>query len=268
VKIDDLVKIIEKIAPLSLAESWDKSGMQVASRKREIAHLAVTLEPLPQNIRQALEMGADFLLAHHPLTLQPRFPDRADTYHSVLSMLFKADLPLYSAHTSLDCNPLGPTRWLAHSFKLRRTKILAKTGRTILPGSDDENEQDYGLGFVGDLPSPLAYTEFCRQLAGHTGNDNWRSSGPEVETVARLACCPGSGGDLAEKALEAGAQIFISGDIRYHTALTFGLRVIDLGHFSLEESMMQVCASKLADMLPEIKVSFIPGRDPFTTEPH
>ncbi|MCL1890171.1 MAG: Nif3-like dinuclear metal center hexameric protein [Desulfovibrionaceae bacterium] len=267
-KINDLIKIIEKIAPLSLAESWDKSGMQVASHRQKITHLAVTLEPLPQNISQALEIGADFLLAHHPLALQPRFPDQTDSYHSVLSMLFKADLPLYSAHTSMDCNPLGPARWLAHSFKLRRPETLAKIGRAVLPGFEEKGEQDYGPGFVGDLPSPIAYAEFCHQLAGHTGSDNWRSSGPEVEIVARLACCPGSGGDLAEKAMEAGAQVFISGDIRYHAALTFGLRVIDLGHFSLEESMMKICASKLADMLPEIKVSFIPGRDPFTIEPY
>jgi dinuclear metal center YbgI/SA1388 family protein len=264
VRITSLIQVIEKIAPPAMMESWDKSGVQTASARSEINHLAVMLEPSPANIAQAISLGADFLLAHHPLTLQPRLPDRLDDYHAALSLLFKADLPLYSAHTPLDCNPNGPARWLARKFDLRGTEILEKTGRIAL--SDLKGEQDYGLGFAGDLPEPLPYDEFCGRLALYAETSSWRGIGTKPALVSRLACCPGSGSDLADLAQTRGAEVFISGDVRYHTALSFKLHVIDLGHFQLEEIMMRECAAALARELPALRTSFIPGRDPFTFE--
>ena len=63
------------------------------------------LDPTPESIRIALSGGAEMILAHHPLTMEGRFTDRLDSYHEVLSLLFRANVPLYSAHTSLDANP-------------------------------------------------------------------------------------------------------------------------------------------------------------------
>ncbi|MDR2050580.1 MAG: Nif3-like dinuclear metal center hexameric protein [Deltaproteobacteria bacterium] len=267
-KIYELINIIEKTAPLNLAESWDKSGMQVASFREEIFHPAIMLDPLPRNIRQALDSGADFLLAHHPLTLQPRFPDSPGDYHTVLSLLFKADVPLYSAHTSLDCNPSGPVRWLAEEFNLRSTRLLAENGLAALPGREEQKKYPFGFGFVGDLPLALPYAEFCRKLALVTGKNAWRSCGAKPAQVRRLACCPGSGGDLAAAALAAGADVFITGDLRYHAVLSGAPHMLDLGHFQLEEIMMRRFAADLDAMLStgNIEVTFISGSDPFIFE--
>lgn len=112
-KQSELIGIIEETAPLHIAAPWDRSGVQVASSREDIRRLAVCLDPTPLSLRRALADGADMVLAHHPLILEGRFTDRLDNYHAALSLLFKADVPLYSAHTSLDANPLGPASWLA-----------------------------------------------------------------------------------------------------------------------------------------------------------
>lgn len=265
-KLVELINIIEKAAPPHLAEPWDKSGPQVASFRTDISHVAVLLEPLAHNIRRALDLGADFILAHHPLDLRGRLPDRADDYHAALSALFKADVPLYSAHTSLDCNPAGPARWLAHKFSLREAQLLAETGRSLLPGLEDQGELPYGLGFIGDLPTPLPYAEFCRKLARLTERQVWRSCGPKPLQVSRLACCPGSGGELAPAALAGRADVFITGDLRYHTAVAAAPHMLDVGHFALEEIMMREFACLLQEAAGRTKVTFIPGEDPFLFE--
>ena len=263
-KISDIIDVIEKTAPLGLAAPWDKSGPQVAAFRQEAAHVAVMLDPILPSLLQAQAAGADFMLAHHPLSMEPRYPDAAGNYHAVLSLLFKADLPLYSAHTSLDSNPLGPVRWLARKFGLTGLEVLEVGGQAVLPTQVSEEPQDYGFGFVGDLPEPMAYPAFSKKLAAYAQKQNWRSCGPRPELVRRLACCPGSGGGMAELALKAGADIFITGDMRYHAALEAGVHIIDIGHFQLEEIMMREFAALLRQDLPGVQVTFIAGSDPLS----
>lgn len=265
-KIADIISVIEKTAPLCLAAAWDKSGMQVAAFRQEAAHMAVMLDPSLGNIMKAREMGADFLLSHHPLSMEARYPDEAGDYHSILSTLFKADIPLYSAHTSLDANPLGPVRWLGDKFGLRQMRVLEVEGQAELPGQTSSFAQDYGFGFVGELPEPMSYAAFGKKLAAYSQMQAWRVCGPRAEIVRRVACSPGSGGSLIKAAEESGADLFITGDLRYHAALEARLHIIDIGHFQLEEIMMREFASLLSGQLPGVEVSFIEASDPLSFE--
>ena len=70
----DLVRVLDTTAPLSIAAAWDHSGIQVATRRGEISRLAVCLDPLPCHLASALEQGAEMILSHHPLALEPRLP--------------------------------------------------------------------------------------------------------------------------------------------------------------------------------------------------
>lgn len=265
-KVFDIIKIIEKTAPLSLAASWDKSGLQVAAFRHEAAHVAVMLDPSLGNILKAKEMGADFLLSHHPLSMEPRYPDTLGAYHSILSTLLKADLPLYSAHTSLDANPLGPVRWLAAKLGLMHVRVLEVEGQDEVPGQTSSGLLDYGFGFVGDMPEAISYTAFSKKLAAYTHKQSWRACGPKVEIIKRVACCPGSGTGMIPLAQKVGADVFITGDLRYHAALDAEVHVIDIGHFQLEEIMMQEFAAILAKELAGTKVSFIAADDPLSFE--
>ena len=259
-KAIDIIDIIEKRAPLSYAASWDASGVQVAALREEIQGVAVVLDPTLESLARAADTRADFILAHHPLSMQPRYPDRRDDYLSILSLLFKGDIWLYSAHTSLDANPDGPVRWLAHELGLRSLEILEPEATA---GPDAPR---CGFGFSGLLPATSTYADFCRLLGSALGRDSWQVCGPGPERVSRVACCPGSGGSMLAEAAASGADVFITGDIKYHTALearSMGLHVLDVGHFILEEEMMRRFAVELTSTL-SVPVSFVPGSDPIT----
>lgn len=259
-KVFDIIHLIEKAAPPAFAAPWDNSGVQVAARREEAGSLAVVLDPTLESLTQAADTGAEFILAHHPLLMQPRYPNRADEYLAVLTLLLTRNIWLYSAHTSLDANPEGPVRWLARGLGLRSQEILEPS---ILSGPGVS-----GFGFSGLLPEAMPYERFCRVLAGALGKDGWQSCGPRPEQVLRVACCPGSGNSLLAYAAASGADVFITGDIKYHTALeavSLGLHVLDVGHFILEEEMMRRFAALLAAALP-LPVTFVPGADPIRFE--
>lgn len=258
-KAVEIIEIIEKTAPLGAAAPWDASGVQVAGMYTAVTRVAVMLDPTLKQLTAAADYGADFVLAHHPLSMKPRFPNRQDEYQAVLSLLFTRGMWLYSAHTSLDANPQGPVRWLARELGLGALRLL----EPCAPGAEE-----YGFGFVGDLAQPLAYDAFCRLLANAAGRGDWLACGPKPVMVARAACCPGSGGGLLEAASHAGADVFVTGDVKYHAALeaeSRGLRVLDLGHFSLEEEMMRRFALDLERELA-VPVRFFPGTDPICPE--
>lgn len=281
----DIIAIIEKTAPPGIAASWDVSGVQVAAFRQEVRSLAVMLDPALENLQRAVDAGADFILAHHPLAMKPRFPNVCDGYFAALSLLISNNIWLYSAHTSLDANPRGPVFWLAHALELRDLRILepvpaaqAAAVRACLPLApekrDDEAGQaavapdSFGFGFTGDLPAPVPYEEFCARLAACLGKRDWQCCGPKPRVVSRVSCCPGAGGSMLPDALRAGADVFITGDIKYHTALDAqagGLRILDVGHFVLEEEMMRRFAERLAQVL-SVSVRFFPGSDPLAGE--
>ncbi|MDR1490896.1 MAG: Nif3-like dinuclear metal center hexameric protein [Desulfovibrio sp.] len=258
-RIPELISILERYAPLEAAASWDVSGLQVASLAEEAACVAVTLEPDPEILRIAAEAGADFIVSHHPLSMQPRFPNRKDAYLEVLSLLLARGISLYSAHTSLDANTKGPAWFLVSELDLQDVEVLDPT-QDCLDGAPV-----FGFGFCGSLRRAAPCAEFYGALRALLGRDVLQVCGTAPERVSRVACCPGSGSSLIPTAAAKGADVFITGDVRYHSALEaaeLGLCVFDVGHFILEEMMMSRFADLLAHALP-VPVRFFPGRDPF-----
>ncbi len=269
----DLIAIMEDVAPPEFAADWDKSGVQVASSRAAVGHVAVGLDPTPLFVRQALQAGADMLVTHHPLSLSPRYPDRLDAYHEILSLLFSRNVALYAAHTTLDANPDGPAVWLADELGLAGREPLEECGVRTAP---DGRVTRGGFGCVGDLPAPLSLRDFSRRLRELLPRQAEASAarlvGSPPPLLRRLALCPGSGGSFLERACAMGADLLVTGDLKYHGALDLlarddvsgaGFAALDTGHFALEEEMTRRLALLLAERLPGVSVTFVPGRDPF-----
>lgn len=275
-KQSELIALIERTAPLGIAAPWDKSGVQVASARQDVSRLAVCLDPTPESIRIALSEGAEMILAHHPLTMEGRFTDRLDSYHEVLSLLFRADVPLYSAHTSLDANPLGPVSWLAEVLGL--CPVPSASGKegevgqgvpsplTVLEqtGSMEQDGLPYmcGFGIVGNCRVDITPEDLKKTLGPYLKGSCPRIAGILPERIRRVAICPGSGSSLAPEAAAYGADVLITGDLKYHAALELPLPVLDVGHFSLEEEMMRRFALQLKENVSDVAVQFVPAQDP------
>ncbi|GAU09545.1 Nif3-like dinuclear metal center hexameric protein [Desulfoplanes formicivorans] len=128
-KPEHVIARIQKDAPLWLASSWDHSGIQVRGNRQCINRMAVALDPTAATIGKALDQGADFILTHHPLGLTPRFPAANDELYATMSLLMSQGVWLYAAHTTLDAQPEGPSRWLARELGMINEAVLEPTAK-------------------------------------------------------------------------------------------------------------------------------------------
>ena len=130
---------------------------------------------------------------------------------------------------------------------------------------------DLGLGRIGRLPQPLPLQDYARQISAALGTNLLRLVGDPQRLVSKVACCGGSGASLLFDAQRQGADLLVTGDIKYHdarNALDLGLTLVDAGHFATEQVMVAGLAEKLraAASVRQLPMEFIEaasGQDPF-----
>lgn len=251
--IKEILTSIRGLAPEEMAAKWDNSGINVLGSAENITRLAVALDPTPSFVQEALEWGAECIVTHHPLYFDPIAPNTPGRYFEVLRMLLAKGAWLYGAHTSLDCCPDGPAQWLGRRLQLRNTNVL------------EPYDEDSAIGFgqVGNLPAAMDWKAFVQLLSEVLGCNSWREMGQHPSEVYTVAYLPGSGASAAQRAADAGADVFITGDFKYHQALETPLWVLDVGHFVIEEEMIRVFARELDETLERVDVRFFPSEDPF-----
>lgn len=110
----------------------------------------------------------------------------------------------------------------------------------------------YGLGLVIDLTEPLSLDQVLQSCKGHLNAGNLRYWASSEKNYKRIALCGGSGGSLIEHAARQAADLFISGDFRYHdlkTAQALGIALIDAGHDATEWPGVAYLKQYLAEQL-------------------
>ncbi len=125
----------------------------------------------------------------------------------------------------------------------------------------------HGLGRVGDLPAPMSVAELVARAAAVLPGTAWGVRGSGTGTVTRLAVCGGAGDGLLELAAAAGAQVFLTADLRHHPAqeAPSGLALIDAAHWATEWPWLPVAATALAKVVDVETAVSSTCTDPWTT---
>lgn len=106
-----------------------------------------------------------------------------------------------------------------------------------------------GLGRVGTLPEPLTLRALADRLVRGLPAPHLRLAGDPDRVVRRVAACGGAGDSLVGRAVAAGADVYVTGDLRHHAALdalTLGLALVDAGHHATEAPALAPFAEGLA----------------------
>ncbi len=258
----DILGVLEKMAPPHLVEPWDNPGLQVGSLEDEVERVLVALDPSVEAIRGAIHHRAQLLLTHHPLILKPIASVEASTGPGpVIFESIRKGVSIISLHTNLDAARTGINHVLAKLLGLEELEVLS-------PLDSDGNT---GMGRIGLLPEPTSMKDFFGNVKKAFGIETLRVVNHRDERVRRVAVVGGSGGDFIGVAAEKGAEVLVTGDLKYHQAKEaegIGLVVIDAGHFALEMSAMgELCATfeglcREHDLGVEV-ILFEKERDPF-----
>ena len=153
---------LEELAPLSLAESWDNSGLQLGSGEQTVNGVLVTLDVDEKAVDMAQDVGANLIISHHPLLFQGvKKIDYGTVPGRLIRRLISNDFTVYSAHTNLDLAPQGLSQFLALKLELNNLRPLGviKSQQLIklvvfVPESHLEKVRkainDAGAGFIGN----------------------------------------------------------------------------------------------------------------------
>lgn len=123
-----ILAALDRLAPPSLAESWDNVGLQIGSRAGEVTRVMVAITPGPDVIRSAISNGCQMLIAHHPLIFKAL--KRIDTAHpqgEALAVALRAGLTVFSLHTNYDVIEPGVSTLLGSAIGLRDMRVLRPT---------------------------------------------------------------------------------------------------------------------------------------------
>lgn len=119
------------------------------------------------------------------------------------------------------------------------------------------NQEKYGLGRIGELEHEVQLKDLIKKIKNKLGIPQIRFVGDLSRRIYRVAVCNGSGAELISKAAMNGADLFISGDLKYHDgqlAAELGLAVIDAGHYYTESIVRELLYNYFKDELKGINI--------------
>ena len=239
--VNDILNAIESIAPATLAEEWDNIGLQVGHRQWPVKRVLTALDPTPEVIREVRNRKAEVLVTHHPLIFSPlRALDLDTPLGGILHELLRHNIAVISAHTNLDSTQGGVNDILASFLAVDRLTVLQ-------PVQDDLH---CGLGRIGNLPARTTLADLAAEIKSRMAIPHIRFAGDPQLPVVRVALCSGSGSGLLKTFLASDAQLYITGDVRYHEAReveAHGRGVIDIGHYESEHILLEPFSKQLAD---------------------
>ena len=269
--VKDIWRLLDSMAPFNIAEKWDNCGLQAGSIDWDVNGIMIGLDVSQPLIDAAAEKGADLVLTHHPMTLQPlRQFDFTTPVGSLIYTCAVNHISIISLHTNLDKAWGGLNDYFAHKIGLRDIGVLSPD-EPLSKVSSSNLESSLGIGRVGSLTDALSAGEFAKTLKKVLGISNMRVTGDLNQFVQRIAICTGSGGGLIQDAVASGADVFITGDMKYHEARDVeqtGCVLMDVGHFASEHMSIDLLAEGLASALKNTGFSidihtFKKEKDPF-----
>lgn len=236
-------KLEERWNP-SYALEWDNVGLLVGREDKEIKKVFTALDATEETIAQALEFGADLLITHHPMLFSPvKKVTSADFIGRRLLTMIQADLCYYAMHTNFDVK--GMAQLNQECLGLAECEVLEETA----PGE--------GIGRVGVLDAPMDLKTFAEKVRNDFEIPDVRMYGDPAKSVCRVAVSSGSGKSMIRGAIAKGADVIVTGDVDYHSAIDAvaqGITVIDAGHYGTEYAFIAYMKQELEAMFPELEV--------------
>lgn len=331
VKIKEVSEYLESIAPRSLQESYDNSGLIVGSPSQRVTGILVSLDCTEEVIKEARKRKCNLVVCHHPIIFRGLKGLTGKTYvERTVMAAIKADIAIYAIHTNLDNVLTGVNNKICERIGLTNTRILVpqegnlakletfvppsyrnkvlfaihqagagnignysrcsfttrgvgtfepnskakpKVGkRNTLENVEEERievifpkdlkqkvllalekahpyeevayylhdlqnwNNETGAGMIGKLEAPMNTRTFLNHLKKRFRLKSLRHTDIIKPKVQKIAVCGGAGSFLIQEAKKAGADVFITADIKYHEFFDAenSILLADIGHYESE----------------------------------
>lgn len=232
---------MEKWVPKELVDSWDNTGFQIGDPEEEVKKILIALDLDKDVLEKAIKENFQMVITHHPIIFRPLTSITKEDHNTgIILEAIKNDIVVYNAHSNLDLADGGVNDSLADILGLKNTSPLSIVKKESLP-------QQIGYGRIGYVDN-IRFDDFLDLIKAKLSVSHLIVYGERKGYIDKVALCGGSGSDFILDAHKNGADIYITGDIKYHDAQyghELGLTIIDAGHFNTEKVVLPSIESYL-----------------------
>lgn len=350
-KIAEIIKVLEAIAPPCLQESYDNAGLLTGCKDTECTGVLCSLDAIEEVIDEAISCNANLVVAHHPIIFGGLKKINGNNYvERTIIKAIKNDIAIYAIHTNLDNILHGVNGKMAQLLQLQNCKVLqartatlkklysfvptaklekvrtavfeagggriglydqcsfnmegvgtfrAGAGSNPFVGEQGKRHEEpetkfeiifpaylerqivdallrshpyeevaydivalsnnwdqVGSGLVGTLAAPVTETEFLENIAQAFRLDMVRHTALMGRKISKVAVCGGAGSFLIKNALAAGADVFVTADMKYHEFFDADGRMLicDIGHYESEQFTVELLNEVLVEKFPTFAV--------------
>ncbi len=208
--LSEIITVLEQAYPPALAESWDAVGLVCGDPAEPVTRVLFCVDPVAETVDEAAALGAQLIVAHHPLLLRGVHGVPADTAKGALvHRMIRDGIALYCAHTNADSADPGVSDALAQAIGLRVTGPLE-------PNEDGVT----GIGRIGELPEAEPFARFVQRVADALPATvpGVLGAGDADRPIRTVAVSGGAGDSYLKQATAAGVDAFVTADLRHHPA--------------------------------------------------
>ena len=206
--VADILMYIESIAPPYMKENWDNVGLLCGRKSKEVKKILVALDPFRNVIAEAIELGADLIVTHHPLIFGEEIKavnEETETGRCLLTLV-EHGIAAINAHTNLDLAPGGINDVLAQKLGLQEIEVVNPEGM-------DSDGRPYGLLRAGTVEEqPLE--QFLATVKSKLHCDGLRYAGNSP--VHKVCVGGGSCGSAFAEAHAHGCDTLVTADVKYN----------------------------------------------------
>ena len=347
----EIITTLEGVAPLSLQESYDNSGLQVGDPEMKLRGILVTLDVTEEVLLEAEKHGCNLVVSHHPVIFGGlKSITGRNASERVVRMAIRKEIAIYSGHTNFDAVYGGVNTYMANRLGLVDQAILEPLGgqlkkvvvfvphaqleqvrqaifeagaghigaydscsfnlegkgtfrggegsapfigepgelhqepetrlETIVPAPLlgkvlralakahpyeevaydiyplENTDPSKGMGVVGELQDPMEEEDFLALVKDRFSTGVIRHSALLAKPVRRVALCGGAGSFLLRKAMALGADVFLTGDVKYHQFFDSEGKIVlmDIGHFESEQFTRELFYDLLIKKFPKFAI--------------
>ncbi|WP_329388436.1 Nif3-like dinuclear metal center hexameric protein [Streptomyces sp. NBC_01716] len=246
-RLSEVLAQLDALWPPERAEQWDAVGTVCGDPDAPVTRVLIAVDPVKSVVDEALELGADLILTHHPLYLRGTTTVAAGTFKGrVVHTLIKHDIALHVAHTNADSADPGVSDALAGALGLR------VVGPLVPDPTDPAGRR--GLGRICELDRPATLRDFATRAAHRlpATAQGIRVAGDPDALVSTAAVSGGSGDSLFDHVRAAGVDVFLTADLRHHPVSEATQRsplgLVDAAHWATEWPWCELAATQLDEI--------------------
>ncbi|KPP94598.1 MAG: hypothetical protein HLUCCA01_08035 [Bacteroidetes bacterium HLUCCA01] len=245
--VHHISEFFEHWAPFSTQAEYDNAGLLLGSQHQLITGILTCLDVTDAVVDEAISKNCNLIVAHHPVIFRKLARISPDTPQGALIYkLIQANIAVLAVHTNLDAAQNGVSFVLADLLGVRNPEILAPA----------DASGTTGFGVIGQLDEPVTREDLLNRICSVLQTpavryaDNFKD-----DQLSTVAVCGGSGVSLAREARKAGAQAYITADIKYHDYFDTGMVLVDAGHYETEVPIVAHMARQISRKFPDLVIN-------------